>query len=312
MSCCLNCCVDLYPTPALPLERGGSRKVRQRMNSLVSRVLVFICAIAICLSTCPSALAGKLSDRIDRFPNWAGAVQVTRHEGELSYPEWFQGRWQVTSTLLEQIAPLAPDVVTPGFENNRQYIDKPIEFTVQFVPNQPAKVAKFSPLNLPRLKSKLPAPQIVADRAFNGLNIATAYLGAANVTSVKIDPQNPTKQITQLTQDRELEAFVTGFDSDSQRLRQREIAQPNQFVSTELSQQIFRTSSTIYLNTVETTTSYQFTPTPTPSITATQISAIYLSPKDPNYFRSIDKLQSRPVALYKYQLKLVPTPKSVK
>jgi hypothetical protein len=279
---------------------------------LIFRFLVFICAIAICLSISPSALAGALSDRIDRFPNWNGAAQVTRHEGELTYPEWFRGQWLATSTLLEQIAPLAPDVVTPGFESNRQYIDKPIEFTVQFVPNNPAKAAKFSPLNLPRLKSNLAAPQIVADRAFNGLNIATAYLGESNVMSVKIDPQNSTKQITQLTQDRQLEAFVTGFDSDSQRLRQRETAQPNQFIATELSQQIFRTSSTIYLNTVETTTSYQFTPTPTPSITATQISAIYLSPKDPNYFRTISKLQSRPVALYKYQLKLVPTVKSVK
>ena len=208
-----------------------------------------------------------------------------------------------TSTLLEQVAPLAPDVVTPGFENNRQYIDKPIEFTVQFVPNNPVKNVKSSPLNLPRLKFNSPAPQIVADRSFNGLNIATAYLGAENVTSVKIDPQNPTKQFTQLTQDRELEAFVTGFDLET--------TAPDRFISTELSQQIFRTSSTIYLNTVETTTSYQFSPTPTPSITATQISAIYLSPKDPNYFKTISKLQSRPVALYKYQLNLVPTPKSV-
>jgi hypothetical protein len=274
------------------------------MNSLVFKVLAFICAIAIYLSSSQSALAGALSDRIDRFPNWNGAAQVTRHDGELNYPEWFRGQWLATSTLLEQVAPLAPDVVTPGFESNRQYIDKPIEFTVQFVPNHPGKNVKSSPLNLPRLKSNLPPPKIVADRAFNGLNIATAYLGAANVTSVKIDPQNSTKQITQLTQERELEAFVTGFDLET--------AAPDRFISTELSQQIFRTSSTIYLNTVETTTSYQFSPTPTPSITATQISAIYLSPQDPNYFRTISKLQSRPVALYKYQLKLVPTAKSVK
>ena len=274
------------------------------MNSLVSRILVLICTIAICLSNAQSALAGKLSDRIERFPNWDGAAQVTRHDGELTYPEWFRGQWVATSTLLEQVAPLAPEIVTPGFENNRQYIDKPIEFTVQFEPNNPAKNVKFSPLNLLRLKSSLPAPQIVADRAFNGLNIATAYLGAANVLSVKIDPQNSTKQITQLTQDRELEAFVTGFDLET--------TAPDRFISTELSQQIFRTSSTIYLNVVETTTSYQFSPMPTPSITATQISAIYLSPKDPDYFKTISRLQSRPVALYKYQLKLVPTDKNVK
>jgi hypothetical protein len=273
------------------------------MNTLVSKILAFICAIAICSFISQSAIAGALSDRIDQYPNWNTQPQVTQHAGELTYPEWFRGRWIVKSTLLEQIAPLAPEIVTPGFESNRQYIDKPIEFTVQFIPTDPNKAVKFSPLNLPRLKSSLPAAQIVADRAFNGLNIAIAYLGAANVISVKIDPQNPTKQITQLTQDRELEAFVTGFDSDAQRLRQRGIPDPNRFVSTELSQQVFRTTATIYLNTVETTTSYQFSATPTPTITATQISAIYLSPQDPDYFRSRD----RAVAIYKYRLNLVPS-----
>jgi hypothetical protein len=270
------------------------------MSSIGFRILAWIGAIAIWCSGSQVAIASSLSDRIDRYPEWDNQVSVSRHEGELTYPEWFRGRWIATSTLLEQIAPLAPEIVTPGCENNRQYIDQPIEFTVQFVPTDLGKVTKFSPLNLPRLKSNLPAPQIVADRAFNGLNIATAYLGAVNVESVKIDAQNPTKQITQLTQDRQLETFVTGFDLET--------PDPDQFIATELSQQIFRTSSTIYLNTVETTTSYQFSPTPTPSITATQISAIYLSPQDPNYFRSIGKLQNRPVALYKYRLNLVSSP----
>jgi hypothetical protein len=190
--------------------------------------------------------------------------------------------------------------VTPGFESNRQYINKPIEFTVQFTPRIPAQTTKFSPLNLPKLKSNLSPAQIVADRAFNGLNIATAYLGTANVKSVKVDPQNPTKQITQLTQNRELVAFVTGFDL--------EIPNSDRFIATELSQQIFQTNSSIYLNTVETTTSYQLSPTPIPRITATQISAIYLSPQDPKYFRTLD----RAVAVYKYKLDLVPTTDGVK
>ena len=244
------------------------------------------------------AIAGDLSDRLAQYPNWDTQPKVTQHEGELSYPEWFQGRWIATSTLIEQIAPLAPEIVTPGFESNRQYVNKPIEFIVQFIPTDPQTASKFSPLSLPRLKASAPPPQIVADRAFNGLSIATAYLGAANVKSVKIDPHNPTKQLTQLTQERQLEAFVTGFD--------REVARDERFISTEVSQQVFRTTSTIYLNTVETTTSYQFLAAPTPTITATQISAIYLSPQDPDYFRTLGKLGNRPVAIYKYRLDLVP------
>jgi hypothetical protein len=264
------------------------------MHSLVRNLAILTIAIALWWSSSDCVLAGVLSDRIDRYPNWDGQPQLSQHEGELTYPEWFQGRWIVTSTLLEQSAPLAPAIVTPGFESNRQYIDKPIEFTVQFILTDPTKSIEFSPLNLPRLTANLPKSKLIADRSFNGLNIATAYLGAANVKSVKIDARNPTKQITQLTQDRQLEAFVTGFD--------REIPTLDRFIATELSQQVFRTSSTIYLNTVETTTSYQFLSTPTPKITAIQISAIYLSPQDPDYFRS----GNRPVSIYKYRLTLVP------
>ncbi len=263
------------------------------MHSLVAKILTCVGAIAIYLTTAQNVIASPLAEKIAAYPLWE-QTQVSQHEGELTYPEWFRGRWIATSTLLEQTAPLAPEIVTPGFENNRKYINQPVQFTVQFVPNNSTQSNKFLPLNLPQLKSSSPTPKIVADRAFNGLNIATAYLGAANVTSVKIDPQNPTKQITQLTEDRQLETFVTGFDLER--------PSSNQFIATELSQQIFRTSSTIYLNTVETATSYQLSSTPTPNITATQISAIYLSPQDPNYFRTF----GHAVAVYKYQLTLVP------
>jgi hypothetical protein len=274
-----------------------SARYYKSMNSTVRRILM--CAIVmIWWCSGQNAIAGTVSDRLAQYPDWNSQPSVSQHQGELTYPDWFRGRWLVTSTLLEQTAPLAPAVVTPGFDSNRQYINKPIEFVVQFVPNNSPQATKITLLNLPRIKANLPEPQIVADRAFNGLKIAAIYLGANNVKSVKIDPQNPTKQITQLSQDRQLEAFVTGFD--------REIPKPNQFISTELSQQVFRTSDTIYLNTVETTTSYQLTATPTPKISATQISAIYLSPQDPNYFRSIGIRGTRPVALYKYQLDLVP------
>jgi hypothetical protein len=281
------------------------------MKILVFKVLVWIGLIAVWLWGSPESIAGVLSDRIDQYPNWDSQPQLTQHQGELTYPDWFKGKWLVTSTLLEQIAPLAPKLVTPGFESNRKYINQPIEFTVQFVPTNPSQTNQISPLNLPKLKSSLPNSKIIADREFNGLNIATAYLGVANIKSVKIDPQNPTKQVTQLTQDRQLEAFVTGFDSDYRSLQQKS-SNLEHFIATELSQQIFRTNSTIYLNTVETTTSYQFSATPTPIITATQISAIYLSPQDPDYFRTISNLKNSPVALYKYRLNLVPAPNGVK
>jgi hypothetical protein len=262
------------------------------MQRLGWRALGGMAALLVWCWSCTGVLAGELSERIARFPDWH-QPQLTQQTGELTYPEWFRGEWVATSTLLEQVAPLAPDLMTPGFEGNRKYLDRPLDFNVRFIPRNTQPVAKISPLMFPQLSTRSSDTKIVADRAFNGLNIAAAYLGRDNVKSVKIDPQKPTRQITQLTQDRQLVSFVTGFD--------RELPNSNNFIATEVSQQVFQTTTTIYLNIVETTTSYQLSSTPTPTITATQISAIYLSPQDPDYFKARDV----PVAVYKYKLDLV-------
>ncbi len=133
---------------------------------------------------------------------------------------------------------------------------------------------------------------VVADRAFNGLNIAKAYLGDDAIVEVKVDPENPNRQITGLKGDRQLVSLVTG--------RLSETIAPDKFVATEITQQIFQGKTDIYLNEVETTTSYQLQNSG--NISADQITAIYLSPKDPDYFAA----GGRPVALYRYQLELLP------
>lgn len=255
------------------------------------KILSYFGAILLWVSSSQVAIAGTLSQRIADFPHWQSQPQIGKLEGQLIYPQWFKGRWLATSTLLEQVAPLAPDLVTPGFDRNRTYLDRPIAFKVQFIPLE-LKATSPSLLNLPRRNPSNDPAQIVPDRAYNGYNISIAYLGTDKVRSVKVDPQNSTKQITQLEGDRQLVSIVTGFATEQ--------PHPNNFIATEISQQIFRSDAQIYLNTVETTTNYQFAPTPTPKITATQITAIYLSPQDPDYFRA----RNQPVALYKYHLTL--------
>jgi hypothetical protein len=266
----------------------------------ISRLKILSCfgAILVWLSSSELAMAATLSQRIADFPHWQSQPQIGKLEGQLIYPEWFKGRWLATGTLIEQVAPLAPDLVTPGFDRNRSYLNRPIAFKVQFIPLE-LKFASLNLLNLPRRDRSIDRTQIVPDRAYNGYNISIAYLGADKVRSVKVDPQNSTKQITQLEGEGQLISIVTGFA--------KEQPNPNNFIATELSQQIFRSDAQIYLNTVETTTNYQFSPTPTPKILATQITAIYLSPKDPDYFRALN----RPVALYKYQLELSGEDKSL-
>ncbi|HEY9650120.1 MAG TPA: hypothetical protein V6C95_05620 [Coleofasciculaceae cyanobacterium] len=247
------------------------------------------------------ARAGTLADRLAQFPHWDGKPSAMVAEGDLIYPDWMEGTWNVTSTLVDQVAPLAPDLVTPGFESNRRYLNQPIDFSVRFQAADTASIAMsdhFVPIK-PQTSESIQVLRpnethtIVGDRAFNGLNIAKAYLGDRTVQAVKVDPNSPNRQITLLRSGRQLVSVVTG--------RATETPAPDRFIATEVSQQIFRGIPQPYFNEVETTTAYQLVRSPSLAIEADQVTAVYLSPQDPNYF----KAQAQPVALYRYHLKLI-------
>lgn len=227
-----------------------------------------------------------LTARLQQFPDWQGKLTVPTANGDLIYPAWFLGEWTVTTTLVDQVAPLAPDIITPGFDANQQYLNQPVTFRVrfaevQFLPNHP--------LSLQSPVDHLDA-QVVADRAFNGLNLAKTYLGDRAVYAVKVDPNNPNRQITLLRGDRQLVSTITK--------RAMETPEADRLMTTEIFQQQFRGAPQLYFNEVETTTAYQHHPSDRSAITADQVTAIYLSPQDQNYFKAGD----RPVALYRYQL----------
>ncbi|MCL1473524.1 hypothetical protein LAY57_23085 [Argonema antarcticum A004/B2] len=260
------------------------------------------------------AKAGVLAERLAQFPQWNSKppTQKVAPAEDLIYPDWIAGTWNVTSTLVDLVAPLAPDIVTPGFENNRRYLNEPITFPVRFqVVNQnDFKFSIFNPksslakVGIVTGTAKTPTSRkiqnlklqgsVVADRAFNGLNIATAVLGSSAILSVKTDPHNPNRQITLLPGERQLVSIVTS--------RATEIPNPDKFISTEVSQQIFRSPTQLYLNQVETTTAYRKLQASGAAIEADQITAVYLSPQDPNYFAAAE----RPVALYHYRLEFFP------
>lgn len=235
-----------------------------------------------------------LSDRVSAFPNWTTKPPVNVSDGDLVYPEWFEGTWNMTSTLVDMVAPLAPDLVTPGFEGNRQFLDQPITAPIRFV-RKPVESGRFLG------KSIKATEKVVSDRAFNGLSLARAYLGDEAVSEVKVDPDNPNRQITFLQDRQQLISTVTG--------RLVEQTKDDQFTTSEIFQQFFGGDRpTIYLNEVENTTDYHLSTECTrseteqdcPEITADQITAIYLSPQDPDYFQAL----AQPVALYRYQLTL--------
>ena len=261
------------------------------------RAIWSLCLILLCLwGWNGTATAGELSERLANFPQWEQLTSVQRAEGDLIYPDWFAGSWKVTSTLVDLVAPLAPDIVTPGFESNRQQLDQPVSFLVRFIPQKP-------PITGLKLIPKIDQPSIlVADRAFNSLNLARAYLGDKAVLSTKVDPDSPNRQITLLRGDsealrrnRQLVSIVTA--------RAIETTANANFITSEVFQQVFKGGSRPYFNAVESTTAYHQLSTSKPAIEADQVTAVYLSPQDPDYFTAA----SRPVALYRYRLEFSPT-----
>lgn len=234
-----------------------------------------------------AAFAGRLTERLASFPQW-DKPSVQTAKGDLVYPAWMAGSWNVTSTLIDAVAPLAPDIVSPGFASNRQNLHQSVSFSVKFIEEG-------------RLKSLLPfatsvtRSQIIADRAFNGLSLARATLGDRNVLAVKVDPHSPNRQITLLKGDRQLVSIVSG--------RTTETPKERQFITTEVFKQFFRDADARpYFNEVESTTAYHYLEQSQPTIAADQVTAVYLSPQDPNYFTA----GSRPVALYRYRLEFTP------
>ncbi len=281
-----------------------------RITKLLVSGFYCFCLIIVLFYLPLKANAASLSDRVNNFPHWQKLPSQTA-EGDLFYPHWMQGNWLVTSTLVDLSAPLAPDILTPGFEGNRQYLNQPVSFPVKFVqvsqdlsPKNGKKA--FLPLSVKGLNK---STTVVADRAFNGLSLARAYLGNESVISVKTDPENPNRQITLLKGDephslRRDRLLISVISS-----RATETTSDGRYITTEVFQQLFKGATNPYFNSVESTTAYKLLNTnlnqnvsqsdiKKPTIEADQITAVFLSPQDPNYFKSND----RPVALYKYHL----------
>jgi hypothetical protein len=244
----------------------------------------FVLLVLVWLLCSGDAYAGALSDRLATFPDWNSKPPTRPATGDLIYPDWMAGTWEMTSTLVDLTAPFAPEIKTPGFESNKSLLNEPITCEVRFEPRMTSYTKSFL------LQPRLAQEEIVADRAFNGLSLAEAYLGEQAVKNVKVDPDNPNRQVTFLRGDRQLESTVIS--------RAVEAPSATEFLTTEVFQQIFRGTAQPYLNEVETTTAYHFIDDD--YIEADQVTAIYLSPQDPNYF----KARNQPVALYRYKLEL--------
>ena len=144
--------------------RYSVRRVRRNVFWLVLLALVWL----LCSG---DAYAGALSDRLANFPDWTDKPPTQPPTGDLVYPDWIAGTWELTSTLVDLSAPLAPAIETPGFPDNQNLLNEPVTCEVRFEPRLTSYTQSFL------LQPRLAQEEIVADRAFNGLSLAKAYMG---------------------------------------------------------------------------------------------------------------------------------------
>ena len=135
-------------------------------------LLALLIGITILMSGAP-AWASPLSERVDQWPAWSlpGPLKRPSTKGDLIYPDWFEGLWEVNSI----------DVDAPE--------DAPLIHQARFVRDRRGR--------------------LVSDRSFNALAIGKALLGD-KLLRVEDDPETANRQIAKLKGDQRLETTVTG------------------------------------------------------------------------------------------------------
>ena len=133
--------------------------------------------ITILMSGAP-AWASPLSERVDQWPAWSlpGPLKRPSSQGDLIYPDWFEGIWEVNSI----------DVDAPE--------DAPLIHQARFVRDRRGR--------------------LVGDRSFNAQAIGRALLGD-QLLRVEDDPDSANRQIATLKGDQSLETPVTGRRQES-------------------------------------------------------------------------------------------------
>lgn len=77
------------------------------------RAIWSFCLIFLFLLCSGEAVALELAERLAHFPKWEKISSAPPATGDLVYPDWMAGSSEVRSTLVDLVAPLAPDIVTP-------------------------------------------------------------------------------------------------------------------------------------------------------------------------------------------------------
>ena len=172
--------------------------------------LALILLVLVLLSgSLPAVAASTLEQRLENWPQWSLPAPLPRPgRRDLIYPAWFEGDWSATSRDLSGAEP-------------------EIQYAVRFVKDD--------------------AGRIVGDRAFNARSVGRALLGD-QLQRVRNDPQNPNRQLADLSGDQSLESTIIGRRSEQQ--------PQEQFLADELSLQVLHGPGDPRVSQVETLSRY--------------------------------------------------------
>ncbi|WP_287129791.1 DUF6816 family protein [Candidatus Cyanaurora vandensis] len=213
----------------------------------------------------------SLAQRVAQFPDYRQpAYSLT--SPDLFYPDWFEGRWRLTSVLEAVEAPLGVEYTNPtNFARSQTERGEPVVYYVRFYRDDQGRV--------------------IADRVFNTISAIQASQGAKSVIEVLLAADQPDRQTIRLSGNRRGELYITR--------RHSERPNPQEFATLEFYRQVLGSLGRIpNTKDVETTTLYQQS-TQT-RITASQLIAVFLVPTDERYFNS----NGRAVTAYRYRLRL--------
>jgi len=181
-------------------------------------LLLWVLPAAAAELTPPAGTADALTQRLALWPQWSLPAPLPRPgHGDLIYPAWFAGTWQVESRDLptNDGGPAPPP-------------QPPLTYTVHFSLDRRGRV--------------------VGDRAANAQAIGAAVLGAGRLT-VRDDPHNPNRQLAQLGDGRQLDSRVVG--------RRSLQLQSDVFLADELCLQVLHGAGAPQISRIETLSRYQ-------------------------------------------------------
>lgn len=72
---------------------------RSLLTLLRRRLFWLTLLLTVWLLCSGQAQAGTLADRLAAFPVWGSNPTLPTAQGDLVYPDWLRGNWQLTSTL---------------------------------------------------------------------------------------------------------------------------------------------------------------------------------------------------------------------